>query len=63
MPGTISREAPIAWWLLAPSKPTAITSVSLPSRAAYLYLALGTTWRETLSPPIQASLARPSPTP
>ncbi len=60
------REAPIAWWLLAPSRPTAITSVSLPSRAAYLYLALGTTWRQTLSSsstPTGAPIATPASTP
>ncbi len=43
-------EAPRTWWLLAskPSKPLA--QVSLPPRADYLFLELGTAWRSTVSP-------------
>ncbi len=58
-------QAPLAWWLLASTQPTVTPNVSLPSRAANLYLALGTTWRETLSSsnPSKASLTRAPPTP
>lgn len=58
-------QAPLAWWLLASSRPTGIADVSLPTRAANLYLALGTTWSQTLSPsrPIQTSVTKPLSTP
>ena len=45
------REAPLAWGLLASGKPTTTPNLPLSRRAANLYLALGTTWRETLSSP------------
>ena len=59
------REAPLAWWLLAPTKPTDIAHVPLPARAANLYVVLGTTWRETLlsSGPAQPSVPEILPTP
>lgn len=39
------REAPHAWWLLAPKKPRNMAETPLPERAAYLYQSIGTTWR------------------
>ena len=39
------REAPKAWWLLAPKKPKDIREIKLPDRAAYLYYILGQSWR------------------
>lgn len=39
------HQAPLAWWLLAPKYPTPMIDTPLPERSAYLYQALGTTWR------------------
>lgn len=50
------HQAPLAWWLLAPKKPTPMIDTPLPERAAYLYQALGTTWRNL---PITSSAAHP----
>jgi len=38
------RQAPLAWWLLAPRKPKDIADIPLPRRAGYLYQFLGETW-------------------
>lgn len=58
-------QAPLAWWLLASTKPTGIAPVSLPARTANLYLVLGTTWRQTLSSAshTEASVAKAPPAP
>jgi len=48
------HQAPLAWWLLAPKKPTPMIDTPLPERAAYLYQALGTTWKD-----LPAAAARP----
>ncbi|MEO6805582.1 MAG: hypothetical protein ABI286_11160 [Edaphobacter sp.] len=39
------NQAPIAWWLLATNSADKLPSTPLPHRAANLYKALGTTWR------------------
>jgi hypothetical protein len=39
-------QAPLAWWLLAGKENQSIAKIPLPPRAANLYLALGTTWRD-----------------
>jgi hypothetical protein len=38
-------QAPLAWWLLASSKPKDLTNVTIPEHARYLYEVLGTTWK------------------
>jgi hypothetical protein len=38
-------QAPLAWWLLASSKPKDLTKVTIPEHARYLYEVLGTTWK------------------
>lgn len=43
-------QAPMAWWLLAPEEPTAVTWVPLPRRAAYLYRILGEEWNNPAAP-------------
>jgi hypothetical protein len=40
-------EAPHAWWLAAPKKPTTMSATDPPLRAVNLYKTIGTTWRVT----------------
>ena len=53
-------QAPIAWWLLGSAKPEPIDKIKMPSRAANLYMVLGTTWH-TPDPAAGPSDASPSP--
>ena len=39
------NQAPVAWWLLAASKPEPTSKILLPYRAAYVYRALGENWQ------------------
>lgn len=38
-------QAPIAWWVLASSKPKELSRIPMPEHTQYLYQILGTTWR------------------
>jgi hypothetical protein len=49
------NQAPIAWWLLATSSADKLPSTPLPHRAANLYKALGTTWRNYSDDTISAT--------
>jgi hypothetical protein len=40
-------QAPIAWWLLAATKPEPTSKILLPYRAAYVYRALGENWHNS----------------
>jgi hypothetical protein len=42
-------QAPMAWWLLASTKPKDIKDIKMPFRASALYGMLGTTWRQELT--------------
>ncbi len=48
-------QAPIAWWLLEPTKPKPLEQIHLPGRAAYLYSVLGTTWSGAIKSPTSTS--------
>jgi hypothetical protein len=42
-------QAPVAWWLLASTKPKDLKDIKMPFRTSALYGVLGTTWRQQVT--------------
>ena len=47
-------QAPIAWWLLAPSKPKPLAEIEMPVYVSYLYGVLGEEWHNPGADALQA---------